>query len=416
MRGESSGNGVLRRLNTTAVLEGVRAAGAEGARITELASDTRLTRPTVSQAIDELTSADVVEPLAPSEPSGAGRPATRYVLRKDLLPVLGLDIGPHRVAASIVNVQGESLAHEAIGMPTGSEPAAVRRQVSTLVDGVLRTAGLPADRIGAVVAGSPGVVGPELSRVMVAPSAPGNTDAGLFADLADRFPARLLVENDANLAAIAASAEHPGRTLVVIHWGERLGAGVVIDGALHRGAHRAAGEVGLIPVSADGVQFDEHGRGPLEHALGAAGIAEAARAEASRHPGGALPADRPLTAQQVFAAAAEGDRAAVAAVSAVAKKMVERLAPVFLAIDPDVVVLTGGIANAGEFLVDQLREHLPRFTLVPPELALLVPADRAVLAGALTLAASRAWDELIASVQPGHPWSVSEKGPSQPAR
>lgn len=416
MTGESSGNRVLRRLNTTAVLEGVRAAGEAGARITELAADTRLTRPTVSQAIDELATAAVVEPLAPSEPSGAGRPATRYVLRKGLLPVLGLDIGPHRVAASIVNVQGETLAHETIGVTPGSDATAVRRQVSALVDGVLRTADLPADRIGAVVAGSPGVVGPELSRVTMAPSAPGNTEAGLFTDLADRFPTRLLVENDANLAAIAASAEHPGRTLVVIHWGERLGAGVVIDGALHRGAHRAAGEVGLIPVSAEGVQFDEHGRGPLEHALGAAGIAELARVEASRHPGGALPADRPLTAQQVFAAAAEGDRAALAAVSEVAKKMVDRLAPVFLAIDPDVVVLTGGIANAGEFLVDQLRRHLPRFTLVPPELALLVPADRAVLTGALTLAASRAWDSLIASVQPGHPWSVSGTGPSRPTR
>lgn len=410
MSEEPTGIGVLRRLNTASVLEAVRAAGCAGARITELTADTRLTRPTVAQAIEELVTARVVAPLAsPSDRPVVGRPAMRYVLRPGLLPVLGLDVGPHRLAAGVVDAQGSWCAQTGVPVTSNSDPAAVRRQVSSLVTGVLRSAGFAAADIAAVVAGSPGVIGADPVGVSLAPSAPGNATSGVFEALARRFSGRLLVENDANLAAVAASQQYPDRTLVVVHWGERLGAGVVIDGRLHRGAHRAAGEVGMIPVSKAGVRFDENGRGPLEQSLGAAGIVArylATAGKASDNP--AVPSEN-WTAQDVFAAAAAGDAAAVTTVSAVAAAMIERLAPVFLAIDPDVVVFTGGISNAGEFLTEQLRRHLPRYTLMPPDLHLLVPADRAVLNGAVALAGSRAWDALIESVQTGQPdrWSAA---------
>ncbi|WP_051266659.1 ROK family protein [Nakamurella lactea] len=399
---EPSGTGVLRRLNTVAVLTAVRSAGDAGARIAELATDTRLTRPTVAQAIDDLVAGRYVLGIAAgSGRPTVGRPAMRYRLRPGLLPVLGLDIGPHRLSAAVSDLQGVRLAAADRAVRPPRNAASVSKQLTALIDRVLRATGLEQEQIASVVAGSPGVIEVDEADVRMAPSVPGWAASGVFSALSRRFAGRAMVENDANLAAVAAAAEHPGRTLVVIHWGERLGAGIVIDGALHRGAHRAAGEIGMIPVSAAGVRFDDEGRGPLEHLLGAAGIVANARATAEGFPDSSLAGVDQLTAQDVFAAAERGDPAAVRVTARVARVMIQRLAPVILTVDPDALVLSGGVARAGAFLVDQLRRELPRYTLVPPELQVRPDADRAVLDGALSMARSRAWDRLTDQLRNG---------------
>lgn len=386
------GTSVLRQINTVAVLKALRSAGSEGARVVELAEATRLTRPTITQSIEALVANGVVaEASPPSGPRTMGRPAARYRLRKGLSPVLGLDIGPHRLSASVSEVQGPQLAARASRLRVGQPDEEVKPRLRRLVDAVLADAGLTVDDLATVVAGSPGVIGQEHDRVELVPSAAAWIDAGVFDELTRRFGDRVVFDNDANLAAVAAASEFPGRTLLAVHWGERLGAGIVIDGRIHHGAHRAAGEIGMIATSKSGLQLDEEGRGPLEHELGAGGIVRRAQSALAKRPGSRLATYESLTSQDVFVEAQRGDPVATAVTADVARAMIWRLAPVVLALDPDLLVLSGGVARAGEFLVAELSKSLSRYVLAPPEVRLSAYAHEAVLEGALASARNRAW-------------------------
>ncbi|MBN6052039.1 ROK family transcriptional regulator, partial [Nonomuraea sp. RK-328] len=246
-----AGTPVLRRMNRAAVLDAVRRRAPEPVRVAELARLTELTRPTVAQAVEDLLAAGWLRQHAPRPAAGdgtgrtVGRPATRFSLNGRAAPVLGLDVGPHTVTAGIADLAGERLA--VIRRPVGRRGA---RHLLEAVDGAtgeaLAAAGLAAGQITAVTAATPGIVEVSTGRVLFAPSVPGWSEIDLAGRLRARFRCPVTVENDADLAALAAVHQRAGTgTLLAVQWGERLGAGVVIDGRLHRGAGQA-GEIGFI--------------------------------------------------------------------------------------------------------------------------------------------------------------------------
>ena len=387
------GTPVLRRLNTASVLRAVREYAPDPVRLAELVKLTGLTRPTVGQAVDDLVEAGLIQHHHPAAASRkGGRPAVRVSLRGRAAPVLGLDVGPHTVSAGIDDLAGRRLA-------------AVRRSVDhnkasrllTVVDAViaraLEEAGLDADEIAAVVVATPGIVDPGSGRILLAPSVPGWTSVNLSDHLRDRFRCSVRVENDANLAALAVARERAGPgTLLAVQWGERLGAGVVIDGRLHRGTG-AAGEIGFIrppgrvPETADG-------RGPLERAIGAEAITEQARRAARTHPESAL-CDGPIDAAAVFAAAADGDAAAKRVVDDVAATFAHAIAPAVLVLAPDAIVIGGGVARAGSVLLTAITRHLADLTLTPPDVRISGLAEDTILTGALRLALDEVWRRLL---------------------
>ncbi|GAA4492949.1 ROK family transcriptional regulator [Actinoallomurus oryzae] len=388
------GTPVLRRLNTASVLRAVRACAPDPVRLAELVELTGLTRPTVGQAVEDLVEAGWIQHDHPAAASRkGGRPAVRVSLRGRAAPVLGLDVGPHTVTAGIDDLAGRRLA-------------AVRRSVEhngasrllTVVDAViaraLEDAGLAADEIAAVVVATPGIVDPGSGRILLAPSVPGWTSVNLSDHLRDRFRCPVRVENDANLAALAVARERAeAGTLLAVQWGERLGAGVVIDGRLHRGTG-SAGEIGFIRPSGRVPDTDD-GRGPLERAIGAEAIAEQARRAARTHPGSVL-RDGPVDAAAVFAAAAVGDAVAERVVDDVARTFAHAIAPAVLVLAPDAVVIGGGVARAGPVLLTAITRHLADLTLAPPEVGISGLAEDTILTGALSLALDEVWHQLPA--------------------
>ncbi|MEV1177379.1 ROK family transcriptional regulator, partial [Nonomuraea sp. NPDC049784] len=292
-----AGTPVLRRMNRAAVLDAVRRRAPEPVRLAELTQLTELTRPTVAQAVEDLLAAGWLRQHAP-QPATVGRPATRFSLNGRAAPVLGLDVGPHTVTAGIADLAGERLAV--------IRRAVRRRGARHLLEAVdetageaLATAGLAAEQITAVTAATPGIVEVTTGRVLFAPSVPGWSEIDLVGHLRARFRCGVTVENDANLAALAAAHQRSGSgTLLAVQWGERLGAGVVIDGRLHRGAGQA-GEIGFIRPVGDFPNATGDGRGPLELAIGGEAIVDLARRRAAEHPGSRLA--RATDAAAVFA-------------------------------------------------------------------------------------------------------------------
>ncbi|KAB2379339.1 ROK family transcriptional regulator [Actinomadura montaniterrae] len=386
------GTPVLRRLNTAAVLRAVRDCAPEPVRLAELVRLTGLTRPTVGQAVDGLVEAGWLQQHDPAaaSPQG-GRPAVRVSLRGRAAPVLGLDVGPHTVSAGIDDLAAHRLA--AVRLPVGRTGAGrLLGVVDEAVGRALAEAGLGADEIAAVVVATPGIVDPASGRILLAPSVPGWTSVNLSEHLRGRFGCPVQVENDANLAALAVAGERSGAgTLLAVQWGERLGAGVVIGGRLHRGTG-SAGEIGFIRPPGD-VPDTGDGRGPLERAIGAEAITERARRAARDRPGTALQAGG-LDAAAVFAAAAAGDEAAVRVVDEVAASFAQAIAPAVLVLAPDAVVIGGGVARAGSVLLTAITRHLGRLTLTPPVVEFSGLAEDTVLTGALRLALDEVWGRL----------------------
>ncbi|MEW1848326.1 ROK family protein, partial [Nonomuraea angiospora] len=309
--------------------------------------------------------------------------------------------------------------------------------------GALAAAGLTAGQIAAVTAATPGIVEVTTGRVLFAPSVPGWPEIDLAGRLRARFRCAVTVENDANLAALAAVHRRAGAgTLLAVQWGERLGAGVVIDGRLHRGAGQA-GEIGFIrpttalpdpatnlpdpagdlpgpagdlpgpagdlpnlagdlPGPASGLPDPAgdlpdpvgDGRGPLERAIGAEAIVDLARRRAEGRPESRLA--RVTDAAAVFSAAADGDPMAVAVVDRVAAVFAEAIAPAVLVLSPHAIVIGGGIARAGAVLLDAIARHLAGLVLTPPSVELSELAEGTVLTGAIQLALEEVWRDTLA--------------------
>lgn len=399
VRQRAAGTPVLRRINTAAVLDAVRRSTPVPQRLTELAKVTGLTRPTVAQAVDQLVASGWLLEHAPATAeSGGGRPAIRVSVNGRAAPVLGLDVGPHTVTAGVADATGQTLS--VVARPVRRRGAKhILELVEKAFGEALAGAEVDATALAVVVVGTPGIIDADTGRVVYAPSLPGWTSIDLVDHLAATFSCPVLVENDANLAALAVvqAQDHHG-TVLAVRWGERLGAGVIIDGRLHRGAG-AAGEIGFIRFQ--GVDESETGgRGPLERAIGAEAIAELARREAAEHPESALASTTP-DAAAVFSSAATGDTAAMAVVEHVASTLAEALAPALLVLCPDAVVISGGVARAGDVLLHALDRHLARLTLVRPRLELSTLAENATLTGAFHMALDHVWQAELSAGRPG---------------
>jgi predicted NBD/HSP70 family sugar kinase len=165
-----------------------------------------------------------------------------------------------------------------------------------------------------------------------------------------------------------------------------VGMGLVLNGQLFRGATGAAGEVGYLPLAADANDRSSRRRGALESALGAAGIVASARAAGMRPP---------LTAQRIFGEARRGDPAAVEIVGRVADQIAVALAAIVPVVDPELVILGGGVGRNGDLLLERVRHHLEAISPFRPRLEISVLGEEAELQGAVALALRTAQDQLF---------------------
>lgn len=450
MRSVPAGSGphVLRRINATAVLTALRTEGP--LRIADLMKITDLSRPAVTRAVDALRSEGWVsdanaaddaapEARAPDATEGAarrsrlGRPAALLRFRSEAGHVLGIDVGPHKILAMVADLAGTVVAErraDARGLHDGEAVLAAILAVTAEA-----SARVPAGTLMSAAVGTPGLVDPHTGAVTLAPSIPGWTHLPIAATLRERLACPVTLHNDVNLAVLAerwrGSATSVG-TLVFLQWGARVGAGIMIDGRLHAGASAAAGELGFLDLAAEPERPSEGVSdiagadggsgpsrmttlGPFERHVGAEAIIDLAIAEANRHADAQLlalmrDARAHDDAAALFDAAAAGSALAETIIDTICARLARGLATVHLILDPDLVVIGGGLSRAGERLLAALERHLRLRTLVPPRLALSALGDTAVALGAVRSALNEIDDRVLA------PLSLGRKvnGPEDP--
>ncbi|MFD0199940.1 MULTISPECIES: ROK family transcriptional regulator [Saccharothrix] len=363
----------MRVLNQRAVLDRLRVGGP--ATRPQIAKDTGLSKPTVGQALLDLEQHGLVRTTGRTS-AGPGRSAVVYEPNPAAGHVLGVDIGRQRIRVAVADLSGSVIARVDERNRCRSATALVRT-VGELAERTVSDAGLsPADLVVKVV-GTPGVPDPRDRTLHHAPNLPGWERPGLLDDLEAELGPDLVVENDANLAAVGEHAHGAARdadVFVCVTVGTGIGMGIVVDGRLFRGAHGAAGEVGYLPFPG---QSEEDGRqrGQVEAAAAAESVV-------------ALAKQRGLSARsarEVFAAARAGDERALLAVRDEAERLAFVVASVVAVVDPELVVLGGGIGSNTDLLREPLEAALRRMTPLVPRIVAGGLGDGAVLSGAIEI-------------------------------
>lgn len=273
---------------------------------------------------------------------------------------LGVDIGGTNVKTALVGVDGAVLSFESNEWSGGPPADAVDTAVASARTRMSET-GLGPVACGCACAG---LIDSAEGIVRYSPNLPEWCDVELSAMLSCELGLPVVLENDANAAAYAefeVGAGRGARTMVMLTLGTGIGGGIVIDGRLYRGGHGMAGEIGHITVDRDGPTCACGSRGCLERLANAEAVV--ARAEELLGAGRdstlrKKSAARPLKAVDVGLAASEGDEVAVEALASVGRALGVGLANVSQILDPDVIVIGGGVIAAGEPLLRPAREEL----------------------------------------------------------
>ena len=375
----------MRELNQRIVLDRLRRGGA--ATRPSLAKDTGLSKPTVGQALLDLEQDGLVRPAGRTS-AGPGRSAVLYEADPAAGHVLGIDIGRGRLRLAVADLAGTVVAK--VDEPNRCRSAsALVRTVHELATGVVAQAGLDLSEVVLTVVGSPGVPDRTGRQLHYAPNLPGWGRRGLLDELEEVLGPNLLIENDANLAAVGERDQGAARgvdVFVCVNVGTGIGMGIVVEGRLFRGAHGGAGEVGYLPY---GWTDDEpHGWTPgapglLEQAAAANSVVKLARENGVKGAN---------SAREVFQLARQGDDAALAVVEHEATKLAFLVASVSAVIDPEVVLLSGGIGSNTDLLIEPLERALHGISPMRPRIAAGELAEDAVLTGAIATALRTAQD------------------------
>jgi len=387
---------VLRIMNERAVYDRIRVLGPVSRP--QLAAATGLSKPTISLALADLERAGLVVPVG-HRTGNAGRAAALYEIRPEAGWVIGLDVGTEWIRAALVDLNGDIAVREDVPARAGGATALIDR-LGRIVDDLAAAA---RGEITNIVLGTPGVHDVDDRRLRLAPNLPGWDRPGVIGRLAERLPVPFAIENDIALAALGEQGYGLGaglRHFVYVSIGTGIGMGIIVDGELYRGARGAAGEIAFLPMGETDPLANAPGtrqHGMLESVASGPGVVATAQR---------LGMSGQITAKRVFDEARDGDAVAVRAVAREADHVARALAGVIALLDPELVVLGGGIGGHGaDVLLGAVRERLETMTpLGPPRVEVSPLGDDAVVLGALAtgLATARAlvFDRAIAGAQP----------------
>ncbi|MFE7440725.1 ROK family transcriptional regulator [Streptomyces chartreusis] len=370
---------------------------------------TGLSRPTVADLVERLTDAGLIAVVGEAGEQRRGPNAKLYGIVADRAHLAALDVRTEGVSVIVSDLVGTVLAEASapIGGDAGTGPAV--EQAVALVERVVKEAG--ADRLHTVGIGAPGLIDPASGELRDSTGLP-EWHRSLVAALQERLPeARVIVENETNLAALAEQRDGVAAdrdTFVLLWLGHGTGAAVVLDGALRRGASGGTGEIGFLPVpGTTGLPSAVDCEGGFHSLAGSAAIVELARSFGLLIEDASAP--EPLAAGVVGMAAAlvagnaeAADRDAQAAsadrfLDTLADHLAVGAASVVAILDPGCVVLGGEVGQAGGGVLaarveERVRRMSPLATVVRPSGL----GGAAVLRGALLTARDAAQDELFA--------------------
>jgi predicted NBD/HSP70 family sugar kinase len=375
---------LLRRLNERTVLEAIR----HGAPISraEISRRAGISKPTVSLALQSLLDAGLVRESR-AAPRGPHYGAVYFESVPEAALVLGLDLGARFLRGAICDLSGVVRARQDLELRSADVDEALTAAAG-LRDSLVETSGLDGELIDSAVVGVPGVVEAGTGKLSLAANVEGLEGRELAEDVRERLGLPVALENDINLAALGEHWTGVARGVadfVFLSVGTGMGAGLVLEGELHRGYHGAAGEVDFALL---GLGDDVDPSAPA--------VSELAMRLASEVDGESGLA-APFDVRAVFAGARGGDPLGLAVVEEEARRIALHIAPIAAVADVGLVVLGGGIGANGDLLLAPVRKHLGEWLPYPPRIETSSLGEAAVLMGALAVGLRAALDNVFSN-------------------
>jgi predicted NBD/HSP70 family sugar kinase len=381
----ASSTQLLRQINSEALLrfalqEQVFTAG-------EAMAVTGLTRATVLGVCDGLVDAGWLEEADDGNAAGRmnkGRPARRYQLREAAGVVVGLDAGESFFTAIVADLRGRELGMRRQGLDSHALGRAGRGAAAReLIRLTLHDIGRDVGDVLLTVVGVPAPI-----------DAKGMSPEGEFWHLmnsgfASHLHGTVVVENDANLAAVAERAHKPSANQATLLTGERFGAGLIVDGHLLRGPRGGAGEMRFLNTLTDSRFVPDEGGADGFGAL----ARKWARSRIHSYDGKTMLRQIPegkINAEDVFQAARKGDPFAEDIIARLGARLARIAVVLSSLLDIERVVIAGGISRAIEPVLEHARSLLPTDSDLPlPELVASTFGAEVVVKGAIESALTR---------------------------
>jgi glucokinase len=306
--------------------------------------------------------------------------------------VLAADLGGTHLRVAIVNSCGQIVTQ--VKQPTPTESTDPETIVRAIVEAAERC--VSNEEYGKPAAASivvPGAVDVDNAVVVQAPNLPSLTNFDLKSALQTRLGLNVVLENDANAAAVGEmwlGAAKGCRDVISVTLGTGVGGGIILNGVLWRGAHGSAGEVGHTTVDPlGGLKCKCGNSGCLELFASATAITRMTNAQRSEFPNTKLPRED-LTAEMVYDAGKAGDELALSVFRQFGMYLGIGLANLINLLDPEIIVIAGGVVNGWtmfeKVMRDQVNERSFRLAAARVRIAPAECGDNAGLLGAARLA------------------------------
>lgn len=355
---------VVKNVNKHAVLDLIRFTPG-GISRAELAQHMDLSRAAMTTIVNDLLESGVIRE-SESRNGHNGRPPIILEINPARGFVAGIDMGASHLTVILADFSAQVIDEIEVPFNIASSPETCLGQASDLLLDILKKHELTASSLSAIGLGVPGPIDSEAGMVFAPPIMPGWDGYPIQANLEEKWNLPVSLNNDAELGAIGEWAYGAGRGenfLAYIKVGTGIGAGILLNGQIYRGATGSAGEIGHLTIEENGPRCECGNAGCLEALAGGRAIARQAKEAIRKGKRTLLASLRPIeeiTARDVASAARRGDLVAQEIISRAGSYLGIAIAGLVNLFNPRMIVVGGGVAQVGDLLLQPIRDTVAR--------------------------------------------------------
>lgn len=266
---------------------------------------------------------------------------------------IGIDLGGTNLKVGLLNSHYRIIAKEILSTKKFLKKEGLIQAIADSVMDIAIKQGLSKKNISAIGLGLPGPIDTKAGIVHFFPNIPGWREVNLKAILQKKLSVPVFIDNDAKLMCLAEQRRGAAagfNNVICLTLGTGVGGGIIIDGKLYRGRDNASGEIGHLPINEDGPFCNCGGRACLESYIGNNRILKHAKRLFKRN----------ITLEELSALAKKKNKQALNIWNEVGGHLGVALAGVVNLLNPDCIVIGGGVANAGKLLIDKVKETIAK--------------------------------------------------------
>jgi glucokinase-like ROK family protein len=330
----------------------------------DLVEATDYSRTKITSSIESLLQKQIIIENQSTEYTG-GRRSKTYSINGGLGFIAGVDIGATSIDLAIADFSGNIIVRSSEAALVREGPIKILGRVCSLLEKMMQENGLNSERILGIGIGIPGPVDFSLGTVVSPPIMPGWDGYPIIQTVQQWFPAaNVVIDNDVNVMALGEIHEGAGQgvsNLIFVKIGTGIGAGIVCEGKIYRGASGCAGDIGHISVSKSGPACHCGNNGCLEAVAAGPAIAKRSllAAQAGRSPFLLKQYEingEKITAEDVGIAAREGDALSIEVIRESGQMIGDVLASLVNFYNPEMIIIGGGVSNLGNLLLSSIRQ------------------------------------------------------------